>query len=109
MNYNESDVSGTQWTRCYHVECRNPVNGTKQIIFSEEQAANLDGNIISTGQGERLFVPFKDPTASFDLIHPETGEVIGTATHQDLYVMLSSAYLSEAKKRDIANEQQEEW
>ena len=41
-----------------------------------------------------------DSTKTFDVMHPITGAVISTATYQDVYVLLSSLYLSLATARD---------
>lgn len=43
---------------------------------------------------------FSSPFEEFALIHPETGQVIGAAKYQDLYVLISSLYLHLAGKRD---------
>jgi hypothetical protein len=53
-----------------------------------------------------LVEPFTAENAAeqFDLMHPETGAVIGSMTYQELYVALASAYLHVATKRDQALE-----
>lgn len=102
MNYRESPVSGTEWTRCYEVKCQNPYNETRLIEFKEETMIGLSDRVISTRTGQSCALTLDDASAlnEFDVINPETGDVIGTSTFMQAYVMLHSLYLHAAQARD---------
>lgn len=106
-DYRESTVSGemTTWRRAANVTISNPYNGVPVLIFYEEDKIRLPNGSIMSGPGVRdpqIKVNFDTPLAEFPLRHPVTGEVIGTAKHQDLYVLLYSLYLDLAAKRDAS-------
>lgn len=100
-NYKETSVAGSKWTRSWQVVVENKFNKTPSITFFEEQIVDVgDGVPTSTLVQGQLTEKFDDPTKTFNLVHPVTGDVIGTGTYQDLYVLLSSLYLSLATARD---------
>ena len=82
---------------------RNPLEGTKSISFREELVGLLGTETVRRDAGEvaESFTP-ENSTTSFQLLHTDTGAILGTATYQDLYVMLSSLYLALAEKRDAS-------
>lgn len=104
-NYNETPVSGNQWTRCHTVEIQNPYQGQKSIRFHEQNVIVMDNN--ETIYRSRSAVPLQigfDPTKTVQLLNTETGQPTGaTFTHGDLYAMLFSAYLAAAQERDQNN------
>lgn len=94
MKHRESTISGTTWERSYQVVISNPLNGVPSISFKKERVAEMsDGTLTNTPIGEAR-ADFVTPDAVFDLCHPETGEVIGKATHQQVYLMLHGLFLS---------------
>lgn len=101
-DYKQSTVSGHAWTRANSLTVVNPLNAAATAIFSEETVVALtDGKHIvqPVGSCSDTFSP-ATATEVLNLVHPTTGEVIGTATYQDVYVMLASLYLHVAAKRD---------
>lgn len=103
-DYRQSTVSGHAWTRAYSVTLLNPINEASTAIFSEE-------DVVALGDGKHIKQPagacsdeFTAANAgeSFDLVHPVTGQVVGTATYQDVYVLMASLYMHVALKRDAA-------
>lgn len=102
-DYQWSEVTGASWTRCGRVIIDNPYEGQKRAVFLEERAVNIPGEVITRPAGE-IIEPFSAANAgeSFDLLNPETGEVMGQATYGQLYAMLHSAYMHVATKRDAA-------
>lgn len=102
-NYKESSVAGSVWQRAYKVIIDNVYNSVPTVTFNEEE-------IISTGTTNiskhisSLVEHFNDPTKSFPLINPLDGTEIGTATYQDVYVLLSSLYINLANQRDQASQ-----
>jgi hypothetical protein len=105
-NYKESQVSGTSWTRSYRVELENPLNDIPRIIFAEEDVYLINGETVTK---EIIRHPvysaqdnLSDPTVAFDILSPVDDSVVGTATYQDVYVLLYSLYQALAIRRDIA-------
>ncbi|BAU76119.1 hypothetical protein [Metapseudomonas furukawaii] len=105
-DYQESAVAGTRWVRCGYLGVNNPRPhlGDPSVTFVEEE-------VIALGDGRELITPLGNLVEpvnagnlgeSFDLLHPETGAVLGQMTYQDLYVALASAYRHVAGKRDQA-------
>lgn len=100
-NYKESNVVGTSWQRAYQVLIENPYNGTPSITFNEEAIIDTGSEIISK-HVYALTRTMAEPTTEFQLKNPFTGDVIGVASYQDAYVMLSSLYMALAEERDAA-------
>ena len=111
MNYKETTITGTSWTRCKSVTISNPYpgNGNVNIItgieskpsaqFQEEQVLSLpDKNLFSdSGYCSKEF----NPVTSFALLDTVTGNPTGAmATHEQLYQMLYSLYIATATERD---------
>lgn len=106
-DYRESTTTGTMttWRRAHTVSIANPYLGVPTIVFREEDRIRLPDGTTIAGPGVRdpeIRVSMDAPLTEFPLRHPATGEIIGTARHQDLYVMLYSLYLDLAAKRDVA-------
>jgi hypothetical protein len=114
MNYNESNVSGTSWTRCRAVTINNPLSGKGAIslltgqpigpncIFTEETAIALDTETLTFDSGacQQKYVS----TDVIELLDPATNNPTGqTITQQNLYNILYSLYIATAKARDAAN------
>ena len=104
-NYKETIAEGqvTKWIRCKGITIYNPYNDIPSIEFSEEVKVVLpDGTIITNPCTE---VPVRelmsDPTKVINLQNPSTGETIGTATYQQIYVMLFSLYRQLVAARDM--------
>ena len=101
-NYKEQALTGSEWQRSYRVTIVNQYGGIPAIVFDEEKIALLDNGLKVNTPGGQLVEPMTDPTTTFDLIHPETGAVIGTAQYLNLHVLLYSLYLHLAAQRDAA-------
>jgi hypothetical protein len=114
MNYNQSNVSGTSWTRCRAVTINNPLPGKGVIdfltskptgpncVFTEEIAVALDTETLTYDSGacQTLY----SPTAVIQILDPATNNPTGeTVTQQNLYNILYSLYIATAKARDAAN------
>lgn len=104
-DYRESTTNGqmTTWRRAANITISNPADGVPSIVFYEEDKIRLPNGSLMSGPGVRdpqIKADLKDPLTEFPLINPATGEVIGVARYQDLYVVLYSLYLHLAAKRD---------
>lgn len=105
MLYKEESLS--TYTRASDVIINNPLPSSglmPYIRFNEEMAIKqADGTLQSIGgmYGHcGLDMTPENATQPFDLRHPETDEVIGSATYLDLQVMLYSLYRQATELRD---------
>jgi hypothetical protein len=99
-NYKNSEIVGESWQRACRVVIENPYGEIPSIQFAEEKMFLIDNEMIPRPL-DRLSETMSDPTMTFPLINPSTGEVLGTtASYQDVYIMLHSLYISLAVKRD---------
>jgi hypothetical protein len=105
-NYNEETQTGetVSWTRSNKVIVSNEYGQVPYISFFEEQKIKLPDGTIVQGKLDtkrNITESFADPTKPLTLLHPVTGEIIGTATYQDIYIILNSLYIQLAKARDL--------
>lgn len=106
-NYQQTDLSGTAYTRSNSVNIANPLNGVKAISFMEEQVVNLGDEQLIRPQGgiQEPFTP-ENIKEAFELLNPLTSQPIGQKmTYEQLYVAIHSLYFHVAKKRDKAKEE----
>ena len=106
QNYKETTVAGTSYVRSNEVTIRNVLNGYKGIMYCEEEVSVLGEKVMREGVGaiHQEFTP-ENASTEFPLLNPETNEPIGgTATFQDVYVLLFSLYYHLAAQRDAAAE-----
>lgn len=105
MNYRQTSVTGESWVRATRIVIENPRKGVPAATFIEEQVVNVGDDEVARPVGnvsEPFIVSGEEANLmeSFDLLHPETGEVVGSATYLDIHVMLHSLYYHVAAKRD---------
>jgi len=107
INYQQTTVAGESWIRAKQIVIHNPYAETQSATFLEEKVVNLsDGTVLKNDySGLSEIFDANNATETFDLLNPETGTVIGSATYQDVYVMLHSLYYHAAIKRDAAQVQ----
>ena len=102
MNYKQTTLSGTSWTRCRCVTITNPLAGdAATAYYQEEKVIGIDGaqTTVDAGSCRKAF----DPAATIPMLNPETGEATGaTVTHAELYAILFSLYMQTAVERDGA-------
>lgn len=101
-NYQETTVSGSEYTRCNIITIINPYGKNPAVQFNEERATVLaDDRVIFEPRGN-ISLAF-DPSKVIQLIDPNTGLPTGVeATYGDVYIMLYSAYVDAALARDAA-------
>lgn len=99
MNYQQNAIAGEAWTRAVRVVIENPLDQTPTVNFVEERIINLPDQQLRTLTGN-VVEPFLDSAESFEIPDPETGAVMGSATYQDVYVVLHALYRHCAAKRD---------
>lgn len=105
-NYKESEVGGTSWVRSNRISISNEFDGIPSISFIEEQMYNINNTLINkpyntSSSPGGICASFDNPNKSFELINPDTGDIMGVARLNDLRVILHSLYIHLAKKRDL--------
>lgn len=99
--YNQSAISGEEYTRCNVITITNPLDRNPSISFNETVVTVLPNRVIENTAGN-IIIAF-DAAKVIPLRNPETGELTGQSiTHTDMYVALYSAYIAEAMARDEA-------
>lgn len=98
-NYNETNVSGTEYSRCYEISIINPLDLTPIVQFKEEKVTNL-GDRTFKEMSRIIGVPF-DPAKVITLLDSTTGIPTGsTITMGEVYEIMYSAYIQEATALD---------
>lgn len=98
--YKEVPIAGRKRMRSYRVVANNPASGARSIRFDEEWLTELDdGRFINEPAGG-IVRDFSEPGTQFDMLNPETGEVIGKASYLQVYILLHSLYMHLALERD---------
>lgn len=108
--YNEQIINGSKWTRCHKIEITNRLEGIKKATFYEQEAIvvsnteivykNINTDINSQSPIDVVF----NANTTIDVVDPASLVPTGqTFTHGELYVMLLSAYMDAARKRDTNN------
>ncbi len=90
------------YIRSYQTTTTGPLNGPNTITIYEEMIANFPDDstqkiVLDTPV---LQYTVTDPTVTFDIVNPTTGEVTGTMTLAQLKVQMYSLYLYLASLRD---------
>lgn len=93
-HYQETKLIGRTWVRSHEVVISNPLDGLPGITFRKELVRETSDGARTSTTLEDVRSAFGSPETDFDLINPETGQVIGRATHQQVYIMLHSLFIS---------------
>lgn len=101
-NYREAILEGVKrWRRSYMFVGYNHYGAVPPLSFLEEDLTELEpGEMLAKQHGVTLTATMSAPDTVFDVMNPETDEVIGSATYLDLQVMLHSLYRHLADERD---------
>lgn len=99
-NYKESSIAGTSWVRAREVSISNQYMSTPSISILEEKVISVEGDIVKKDVG--YLTQAFDPNSLVSVIDPVTNIDTGAkVTHEYIYSMLYSLYMSMAKQRDI--------
>lgn len=114
MNYKETNLTGTSWTRCKNITVTNPLANdptprpavqrapVPTAFFYEEIITQLSDNSISKRDLEYCSIEF-DPSGLINIIDVTTGIPTGEAiSHNKLYTILYSLYMQVAQARDAS-------
>jgi hypothetical protein len=104
-NYSEEILEGNTvaWTRSPRIVIDNPYGGVPSISFTEERKAQLPNGeivVLPLTKTRNITEAFTDPNKVINLVHPVTGESLGTSTYMNLQVLLCSLYHQLATERD---------
>lgn len=97
-NYNETSAESTSWLRANRFELLNGYGAAPQINITEEMIVSIGGLTLNKFTGV-LVVPYS-PTGTINLYNPNTGEVVGTMSHNEIMTIMYSIYRDAAEKRD---------
>lgn len=99
MDYKESTITGTQWTRSHVVVVNNDYGKTPKITFGEETRVAIGETSIQASTGA-VMCDF-NAEATFPMLDPTTNLPTGnTVSHEALYAQLYSLYMYLANLRD---------
>lgn len=99
-NYKQEELVGNKWLRCHSIFIENAYDGRKYVKFHEEEVLVLP-NTDPFFQSTITLITEYNPNSVIQVINPYTLQPTGnTFTHNDLYLMLFSAYMDAALKRD---------
>jgi len=99
-NYQESTVSGTEYTRCCEIQIINPVGKAPAVKFFEERVTNLNENRQIVERIGEFTVGF-DPEKTINLYDPTTLQPTGQSLPaSELYGYIFGAYFTYATERD---------
>jgi hypothetical protein len=104
VNYQESNITGTQWRRAHTAVLYNYYGHVPSIQFSEESVLEVEGQAFRK-ETEVLAASY-NPEGVIALRNPETDELTGqTLSHPEFYAILYSLYRQLADERDtrVAN------
>lgn len=100
MDYKKSEIVGSKWHRFSTINISNPRVGTPSVICTEQEVFTLADTEVIRDVGSISFT--FDPNTVFDVLNPLTGEAIGTGTGAQVYALVYSYVMHEAKLRDDA-------
>lgn len=95
------NISGTKWKRSNIVKITNELDQTASIHFKEQWIIDDGVNKIKQPAGQ-CSDKMENPSETFNLLNPDTQEVIGSMSYQEVYIALHSLYRHVAEKRDAA-------
>lgn len=97
MLYKQTTTDVYTRARVIAIDNPLPAEGLAPSVRFNEELATSDG--WSVGPAGHCSMTF-EADGEFPIIHPITGEALGTATHQELQVLLYSLYFHVATVRD---------
>ena len=107
--YKQSNITGESYVRANQITIHNQLGSAPNIVFTEEQVMNVgDEQIHRPVSNCSDQMTAENMSEEFNLINPETGDVLDTSTYQEFAVMLHSLYFHVAGKRDASQEPESE-
>lgn len=102
-DYKYEKVQGQAFNRFHNINISNPSGATPYVTCSEQRVIEFsDGKTITVDDGALSFV--FDPQFVFPIINPIDLKPTGAnAKGEDLYVLIMSMLLAQAKSRDVKN------
>ena len=104
--YNEQTttetITTTLFDRAYRVTVDYPNKATPSVRFDEERIKRVGAQDVSLGRIGAVTEQFTADNAAteFNVIDPNTGDVVGTATYNDVFQLLYGLYFHLATERD---------
>lgn len=112
--YKQTNITGDSYVRANQITIQNPLNQNPSVVFTEEQAMNVDGEEIlrpvsNCSETLTLYDDTNNLQEEVQLINPITFEEIegATMTYEQIMTALFSLYYHVAGKRDAENQSEE--
>ena len=102
--YNErtvtTSVDTTHYEYAHRVELLNPLNGAPKVVFHTSWVGvDSEGNEEQKEYSRTLQETYTGNEV-YDVIHPDTGEVVGAADYDTVLAMIYSLFFHAAAKED---------
>lgn len=98
-NYKEQSGAFARWIHAGFVTIKNSFGQAPEITYAEQEVSALDGGEPTVRRLNAIKKGF-DPTFTFPVYDPITGEFIRNATEAEYYALGASHYLATAALRD---------
>ena len=105
MDYRATNIEGTRYVRANEIVINNSYGHVPSILFNEEVVLRVGGQVLRQPYtaplpAKPLIENFADVQGRFDLLDPDSGDVIGSACNADIRTLLYSKYRHLAMLRD---------
>jgi len=101
FKYNKQEAIGDTWKRASSIIIYNDYGQVPRVMFAEEQIVEVDGGIFRRPAGELMMViDQQNMLEEFELLNPDGTKSGQMANVTQLAVLLTSAYVHFADKRD---------
>jgi hypothetical protein len=101
-NYKEQSGAFARWTRAGFVMIKNSFGKAPEITYAEQEISSFDGGEPTIKRLNALQKGF-DPSFTFPVYDPTTGEYLRDATEAEYYTLGASHYLATAALRDAGD------
>lgn len=100
-NYKETSISGSEYQRARLITITNEHNSPNTITFIEEKIKFIGTEHYHMDVSKLSETLTQDnASTTIDLLNPVDDSVIGSATYQQLYILMYSLYMKLANERD---------
>ena len=97
--YNSRTVEQNFFERAYKVEIENTIGSLPTIKFLTEEALSSEGKEQSVKKLRTLQEVYMG-NETFDVYHPETGEVVGQSDYDTVFAQMYALFFHVAAKTD---------
>lgn len=100
MDYKQTEVIGSAWHRFSRIVIENPRPGIPTVTCIEQEVIALTSGEVIRDVGNLSFI--FDPSGTFEILNPLDNTPTGQmASGSDVYALVYSLVMAEAKARDL--------